>query len=307
MSKEVLSPKSFLQISLFSISLTVSLISGCAVSAKNSDEKPVDKNSVQSQVTKEKTSNLQNVTKNSSSKNRIQITAGSPADTVRIFYKNLRERRFREAMMMTNLRAAIENLTEAEMQDLSTDFEPLANQVPADLEIKGEIVASNTATVTAKMPGEEAGKLELKEIQLRRENNAWVLLTADEKEEAMAKREGKNYFFALRIETHHGEVQNMMERIAKAQTVYAMQNGGTFANMQTLIAQGLLPADAQTTQSTGYRFSVTPSSDKKKYFATAEPAVYGKSGKLSFLLESDSASQKARLKAEDKKGMPLKK
>jgi hypothetical protein len=47
--------------------------------------------------------------------------------------------------------------------------------------------------------------------------------------------------------------------------------------------------------------------NKKKYFATAEPAVYGKSGKLSFLLEVESAGKGARLKSEDKKGQPLKK
>ncbi len=59
-------------------------------------------------------------------------------------------------MMMTNLRPAVESLTDAEMQDLSADFEPLAKQVPAELEINGEIITNNLATVTAKMPAEAA-------------------------------------------------------------------------------------------------------------------------------------------------------
>lgn len=305
MPKEIFSTESFLKISLFSTALLVSVISGCAVSAKNSEEKQNDKNSAQLSITQEKSNNPQNATKNSLSKTKIQISAGSPADAVRLFYKNLREKRFREAMMMTNLRPAIENLTEAEMQDLNADFEPLAGQVPAELEINGEIVTNNSATVTAKMPDEDEN-LEFKEIKLRRENNEWMLLTADEKEESTAKKQGKNYFFMLRIDTHHNEVQKMMERIAKAQMVFSMQNNGNFADMQTLIAQKLLP-DSLQTQHVGYKFNLSPSADKKKYFATAEPLVYGKSGKTSFLLESDSAREKPRLKSEDVKGISLKK
>ncbi len=44
--------------------------------------------------------------KNSFEKGTIKIAPGSPADMVRVFYKNLREKRFREAIMMTNLRAS---------------------------------------------------------------------------------------------------------------------------------------------------------------------------------------------------------
>lgn len=306
MPKEHLSTKSFLKISLVSMSLVVSLVSGCAVAEKTEEEKTTDSKSSQSSVTKENANNPANLTKNSSARNTIQITAGSPADAVRIFYKNLREKRFREAMLMTNLRPAVENLSDAEMQDLSRDFEPLAAAVPAELEIKGEIVTTNTATVTTKMPGEE-GQPELKEIPLRRENNDWILLTADDKEEATAKKEAKNYFFVLRIETHHGEVQSAMQEIARKQTAYALQSGGAFADMQTLVEKNFLSADLQRVDSVGYRFNVITSADKKSYYATAEPAVYGKTGKLSFLLEYDLSNPKPRLKFEDNKGNSLKK
>lgn len=306
MPRKILSTESFLQISLFSVVFAASIVSGCTVSAKNGDEEKSQTIAVQPSSAKEKSGISQNLTKNSSSKNTIQITAGSPADTVRIFYKNLREKHFREAMMLTNLRPAVENLSDAEMRDLNSDFEPLAAQIPADLEINGEIVTNNTAIVTAKLP-DENGNLALKEHQLRRENNQWVIVTADEKEEATAKKEGKNYFFVLRIETHHGEVQSAMQEIARKQMAYSLQNGGLFADMQTLIAKNFLSADLQKVESTGYRFNITASADKKTYYATAEPAVYGKTGKLSFLLECDSPNAKPRLKMEDNKGAPLKK
>lgn len=293
--------KSFLLISV--VSLSILIVNGCAVSADSSEIATSEKQNVPTTASEEKSSDL---TKNSTSKNKIKMTSGSPADAVRIFYKNLRERRFKEAMMMTNLRAAVEGLSDEEMQDLSSDFEPLAAQVPAEIEINGEIITNNLATVTAKLPNNESGQMEITKVELRREKDAWVIITAGKEAEDVAKKEGKNYFFSLRIDVHHVEVERMMQRIAKAQSIFALQNGGVFTDMQTLVSQGLLPEDINSTKSTGYRFSLSVTANKK-YFASAVPEVYGKSGKLSFLLEADGVDQQARLKSSDNKGQPLKK
>jgi hypothetical protein len=303
MSNQVISAKLLLSIFIVLCSLSLAMVSGCAVAAKNAEE-PGEKNNVQTPNNEEKATV---VSKNSTSKSKIQIASGSPADRVRIFYKNLRERRFREAMMMTNLHFAVEDVSEEDMQDLNEDFEPLAQQVPAEIEINGEIITNNVATVTAKLPDTETGNITLTKIELRREKDNWLILTADAQAEALAKKEGKNYFFMLRMDIHQTEAQIMMERIAKAQTLYAMQNGGVFADLSTLVAKGFLPADVNTSKSTGYRFTMSVNSNNKKYFANAVPDVYGKTGKLSFLLEADAADQKARLKSDDNKGQPLKK
>lgn len=298
-----------LKMSLLGLCLVATaVITGCSVSAKNHDASVTVADSVQTKVGEEKNDSQPNAAaKNSYLKGRIQIKANSPADAVRTFYKNLRERRFREAMLMTNVRPAIENLTEEEMQDLSADFEPLAKQVPAEIQINGEIVTGNSATVTAKMPSDDTGLPEDKVFNLRREGEGWIILTADEKSEAQVKKEGKNYFFNIRLEIHQVEAQMMLERIVKAQAIYSLQNEGSFGALPTLIENGLLAADAQTTESTGYRYTVSLSADKKKYFVTAEPAVYGKTGKLSYLVEVDGADKPSRFKSQDKKGQPLKK
>lgn len=294
-----------LKMSLFGLCLAAAVVTGgCSVSAKNNDAP----DSVQTTASVDNIGVSQpNAAKNSYAKGRIQIKANSPADAVRTFYKNLRERRFREAMMMTNIRPAVEGLSDEEMQDLNADFEPLAKQVPPEIQINGEITTGNLATVTAKMPNDDTGVPEDKVFNLRREGESWIILTADEKSEATVKKEGKNYFFNIRVEVHQVEAQMMLERIAKAQTVYSLRNEGAFAELPVLIEQGLLAADAQTSDSTGYRYSISLSPDKKKYFATAEPAVYGKTGKLSFLVEVEAADKQARLKSQDKKGQPLKK
>jgi hypothetical protein len=234
----------------------------------------------------------------------IEIKPGSPADTVRAFYAKLRERKIREAIFLTNLRPAIEGLTEDELKEFAVDFEAVAASVPAEVEINGEIVSGDTATVTAKLPNEDGDKIELQEIRLRREGEIWIILSADDAAETRIKKEGKNYFLALRIETHEKEARKMLDRIAKAEMVHSLQNKGEFGEITKLIELGYLPSDVTSSETTGYNYLLKLSADRKRYSATATPAVYGKSGKLSFLLELD-AEGKPRMKNVDNGGKPL--
>lgn len=234
----------------------------------------------------------------------IEIKPGSPADTVRAFYTKLREKKFREAIFLTNLRPAVEGLTDAELREFQVDFEVIASKVPAVLTINGEIVSGEKATVTASLPGDDPEKLETQQLELRKEGDVWIILTVDQAAEARIKREGKNYFFALKIETHEDEARDMLDRIAKAQLAYAMQNGGKFTGIDQLVAAELLPDDVKTSASTGYNYSVTLTADKQIWTAHATPAVYGKTGKLSFFLTSDGKST-PRISSKDNGGKPL--
>jgi hypothetical protein len=162
------------------------------------------------------------------------------------------------------------------------------------------------ATVTAKLPDNETDKIELQQIQLRKENNFWLILTVDEEAEKLIKKEGKNYFFALRIETHHAEARQMLDRIAKAEMVFAVQNNGVYAPIAQLVESGLLPSDAVSAETTGYNYSVALGADRKTYNAAATPAVYGKTGKFSYLFEFDGKNN-PRLTAKDNGGKRLEK
>src|ERR1044071_6023103 len=88
----------------------------------------------------------------------IPIEPEGPADTVREFYRRLRDKKFREAIFLTNLRPAIEGLTDMEMKDFAVDFEALAGDVPAEVEINGEIITGDQATVTANLPTADGDK-----------------------------------------------------------------------------------------------------------------------------------------------------
>ena len=221
----------------------------------------------------------------------IEIKPNSPADTVRAFYAALRERKFREAIFLTNLRPAVEGLTDAELKEFQVDFEAIAKHVPKEVEINGEIITGEKATVTAKLPNEDLDKDEIQEIKLRKDGDVWVILTVDESAEAKIKQEGKNYFPALRIETHQDEARAMLDRVAKAQMAFASQNQGRYGDMNALIGAEFLPADIRSSESTGYQYSITVTPDRRRYSASAVPAVYGKTGKLSFAVELDGLGQ----------------
>ena len=279
--------------------MSVLIISGCGVEAA--------KNPVELKNPAVLSSGLNPASKiNSASKATIKIEINSPADTVRVFYQKMRDRNFRDALFLTNLRPAIESLTETELKDLQVDFDALAGQIPAEIAINGEIIVKDEATVTAKLPDIDSDEVKLQEIKLRRENGVWVILTLDEKAEQVVKKEGKNYFFALKMETHQEEAKAMLERIYKAQLIYSAQNGGLFGDIPALVQSGFLPEDVKTSVSTGYNFNLSLAFDKKSYSASAEPAVYGKTGRLSYLFNV-GGKQKAIIKSKDNKGKPVKK
>jgi hypothetical protein len=234
----------------------------------------------------------------------IPIDPSGPADTVRVFYKDLRDKKFREAIFLTNLKPAIAGLTDTELKDFSVDFEAIAGQVPAEVQINGELISNDKATVTANLPTADGDKNETQTLSLRKNEDIWVIQIVDDAAEAQMKKEGKNYFYSLRIETHENEARKMLERVSKAELAHSLQNGGTFADMDTLVAAGLLPDDIKTSESTGYDYMIVIAPDKIKYSASATPAMYGRSGKISFGLRLD-AKGIPHILSKDNGGKPL--
>jgi hypothetical protein len=235
----------------------------------------------------------------------ISITPNGPADTVRAFYAKLREKRIREAIYLTNLRPAIEGLTDDELKEFSVDFEAIAKRVPAELQINGEIVSGDNATVTANLPNDD-DDFEPQQIRLKKNGEFWTILTVDAAAEAIIKKEGKNYLRQLKIETHQEDAKAMLERVAKAQMVHATQNQGKFGEIGKLIELGLLPEDIKTAESTGYNYEIVLLADGSSYYANAIPAEYGKSGTNSYFLEPKSKGMPV-VTGRDNGGKPLRK
>jgi len=235
---------------------------------------------------------------------RIEIEPGSPAETVKAFYERLKEKRYREAIHLTNLKPAIEGLSDDELREFAVDLEDIAKAVPADVRINGEIISGESATVTAALPEEAGAEPQMQEIRLRKVNGYWQILAADEVTEARIKKEGKNYFYELRIDVRQDEAKKMLERVSKAQLAYSLQNNGNFAEVGKLIELGYIPDDILSSDSTGYVYRIALIDSGKSYFATATPAAYGKTGRNSYLLEPSSGGL-SKVTGRDNSGKPL--
>ncbi|HEV2915870.1 MAG TPA: hypothetical protein VGX92_21495 [Pyrinomonadaceae bacterium] len=223
------------------------------------------------------------------------LSARTPSETVREFYKALSERRFREAFGMSTLKPAIEGLSKEELEDLRPDFEKMA-AAASNIVISGEQVSGDTATVFVKMKDGEPSQPP-DEVSLMRVGDAWIV--GDKMSQDTVSKEGRKYFFKARIDTHHSEAQSMLQRISVAELVYSQQHDGLYGDLAALIAAGLVPKDLEGTESTGYRFHITLGANAKSFTAGAEPARYGRTGRLSFFMD------KSGIRSADTGGKPL--
>jgi hypothetical protein len=229
-----------------------------------------------------------------------QAQQRTPTETTREFYRMMREKKYREALAMSIYRPAVEGLTAQEFEDLRPDFDKMAvavaDRLPQNIDISGEQISGDSATVFVKVLDAD-GKEKIEPVTLMKMDNAWVVGDKDSLE--LVKKAGKKFFFEARITAHHNDVQDMMTRISLAQVVYAQGHNGLFGNTAELIAAGVVPKDIEGVESTGYRFQVFKSADGKTWYATAEPAQYGRTGRLSFYLDASG------VKSGDAGGKPL--
>ncbi len=227
-------------------------------------------------------------------------TARTPTETMRDFYRMMRERKFREAFDISIYRAAIEGLSTQEFDDLKPDFDKMAvavsEKIPEKVDITGEQISGDAATVFVKVVDAD-GKEKIEPASLIKIDNTWIV--GDRENLEMVRKEGKKFFFEARINAHHSDVQDMLTRISLAQVVYAQGHNGQFGNMAELVAAGLIPKDIEGPESTGYRFQVMRAPDGKSWYATAEPAQYGRTGRLSFFLDASG------VRSGDSSGKPL--
>lgn len=224
----------------------------------------------------------------------------TPTEVTREFYKLMREKKFREAFAISIYRHAIEGLSQQEFDDLRPDFEKMAFAVSQGINnqefITGEQVSGDSAAVFVRVPSPD-GKEKIEPVPLIKIDNAWTI--GNQESLDIVKKQGKKFFFETRINAHHDDVQDLLTRISLAQVVYSQSHNGQFGNMAELIAGGLIPKDIEGIESTGYRFQVVRAADGKSWYATAEPAQYGRTGRLSFYLDASG------VRSGDNGGKPL--
>jgi hypothetical protein len=226
-------------------------------------------------------------------------TQRTPSDVVRQFYKAMRERHFKDAWSMTIYKPAVEDLTAEEMEDLRGTFEERASQIPEQVEITGEQINGNTATVFIKVPSTEASpQVTSQPATLILSNGVWIIGTEADAE--IVKKAGRRYFLDALINENQGMAEDLLKSLVGLQAVYAQQHNGAFGDLPALIKANLLSSDAGDPKATGYNIRLVVGADGKTFVATAEPARFGHTGKLSYWMD-----QAGNLKSLDNGGKPL--
>ncbi|HST51865.1 MAG TPA: hypothetical protein VLJ61_07630 [Pyrinomonadaceae bacterium] len=215
--------------------------------------------------------------------------AGTPSDVVRAYYTALREGRVRDAMLMSVLRPAVEELSAADLAEYQPDFERIKQLAPTDFEITGEQISGDEATVFVKT-GEEGKDLKVEPVNLIRDHGVWIV--GDRANAAEVKKQGKKFFPEQRIAAHEEDAEDMLKRVQAAEIAYALQHGGIYGDLKSLVDAGFMPADILGSETTGYQFTVATPADRKSYTAHAEPARYNHTGRLSFYMDAGGIQKK---------------
>jgi len=231
--------------------------------------------------------------------NGVAQTKSTPSDVVREFYKAMREHRFKDAFSLTIYKPAVEGLSAEEMEDLRTDFEDKAAQIPEQVEITSEQITGNTATVFVKVSiNESTPQSTSQPVTLINSGGAWII--GDEANQAIVKKAGRRFFLDALITQHQSDMEDLLRRVIAVQIVYSQQHGGAYGDLAALINAGQVPKDSGDPKVLGYNFRVTVGKDGKTYLAGAEPTRYGRTGKLSYWMD-----QTGTIKSVDNGGKPL--
>ncbi len=227
-------------------------------------------------------------------------TQRSPSDVVREFYKAMREHRFKDAWSITIYKPAVEGLTAEEMEELRVDFEEKAAKIPEQVEIMGEQISANTATVFVKVPvTESTPQITSEPVTLINSGGLWII--GSEADQAEVKKKGHRFFLDALIEEHQSDIEDLLKRLVALEAIYAQQHNGVFGDLPALIKAGLMSDEVGEPKAMGYTFRVALAKDGKGFVASAEPARYGHTGKLSFWMD-----QTGNIKKEENGGKPLK-
>ncbi len=217
---------------------------------------------------------------------------GSPTEAVLAFYKLLREQKYMEGFSYSIYRDAVEGLSDEDMAELVPEFQQTFADIPEKIEVRGEQISGEAATVFAKF-GDAA---DVQEVSLVRQDGRW--LVGDREALAQVQTERTAFFFNTRIRVNHNEVFDLMKRLTGTEDV-RFRAKKAYATLDELVAEEGFAEDIKSGVANGYRFTVNLTPDKQAFTLVAVPVRYGRTGKLSFFADAKS------IHADDAKGLAV--
>lgn len=203
----------------------------------------------------------------------------NPIDTVKEFYRLLREKRYVEGFRLSVYRDAIESLDESELKELEPEFENTFANIPAEIKVLGSQANGRTATVFIKA-NDNPKDLGAEEVLLLQVNNRWVI--GDDETLEMVKKYGRSFFFEIRMRVNEDQALQFMERYIGAEKLYYDANKGVYGTHEELVKASFWPPSFKSGEMYGYKFTIEVAKDKKSFWVHAEPLQYKKTGVHSF-------------------------
>lgn len=203
----------------------------------------------------------------------------TPTETVKEFYRLLREKHYKEGFSLSVYRGAIEGLTADEIKELEPDFENTFSRIPESVKIVGSQSNGITATVfikTSNNPKDPTAD----EVAMIQVNGQWFV--GDLETLDLVKSLGNRFFFEIKIRAHEDAALGYMERYIGAQKLYSDANKGIYGSMEDLVAANFWPQSLKDGEIEGYKFYIELGKDKKDFCIHAEPLTYNKTGRVSF-------------------------
>ena len=216
----------------------------------------------------------------------------SPSETVLAFYSLLREQRYMDGFAYSVYRDAVVGLSEVDLVELMPEFQQTFAAIPEKIEIKGEQVGADTATVFAAFGDSPA----VQEVALVKVEGRW--LVGDREALEQVQRDKTAFFFNARIHVNQTEVYRILKRIVGSQEV-RFQSSKSYAELAELTSQDGLKGDFEGENASGYRFVVSLTPARDAYTVIAIPLKYARTGKLSFFSDGKV------VRAADAQGMPV--
>lgn len=203
----------------------------------------------------------------------------NPIDTVKEFYRLLREKKYLEGFRLSVYREAIEPLSAQELKELEPDFETTFSRIPESVKAVGSQSTGASATVFIKSTDNPKDPT-AEEIPLMQINDRWVV--GDPETLELVKSLGTRFFPEIRIRAHEEAAQVYMERYIGAQKLYSDVNKGLYGSMDDLVTANFWPPSLKNGEIEGYKFTIELGKEKREFLVHGEPLVYNKSGRVSY-------------------------
>lgn len=232
-----------------------------------------------------------------------QVRKLTPGETIQEFYRLLREKKYVDAFRLHVCAPAVESLSGQEATELEDEFAKLAGGIPDKIEIGGESVLGNDATVFVKVPAGE--KVDGQQpylsvpVTLILSEGKWLI--GDRETQALASFH-KGRFFSLSKGGTFTVMLDNEEKAGKAMNVlieieqfFAQQNRGKFGTMKELLESNvvrrsdliLMLEQLQDGEYYGYRFEIEIPEDRKTYTLYATPIQQNIDGRYSYIADRE--------------------